>query len=88
MPTKMNTITSTSGSSTLGVLYDSDANRPASNRPVSTATIPRTVSQVIASHEGRVIEGSWNSGTTAVPPPICSMKAGCPLNPETRACIP
>jgi len=56
-PTKMATTISTSGNSTPGVLYDSVARSPARSSPTSTATIPSTVSQVIASHAGRLMVG-------------------------------
>ncbi len=53
MPMKMKTMLSTSGSSTLGVVYDSAAKSPASSSPTSTEIIPSTVSHVIASHDGQ-----------------------------------
>src|SRR5580704_5509677 len=50
-PTNMKTMLSTSGSSTLGVVYDSAAKSPANSSPTSTEIIPSTVSHVIASHD-------------------------------------
>ena len=62
-PMKMKTMVSTSGSSTLGVLYDTAANSPASSSPTSTEIIPSTVSQVMASHAGSVTVGNWSGRT-------------------------
>ena len=65
----MKTMVRTSGSSTLGVLYDSAAKSPASSSPTSTEIIPSTVSQVIASHAGRLTVGNC-SGRTIDSPPV------------------
>src|ERR1035438_5847060 len=83
-PTKMNTMVSTRGSSTLGVLYESAANSPASSNPKSTEIIPSTVSHVIASHAGKVTVGNCNGRTIDSPPVSWSMNAGCAVSPETR----
>ena len=80
-PTKMKTMVSTSGSSTLGVLYDSAAKSPANSSPTSTEIMPSTVSQVIASQAGSVTVGNWSGRTIDSPPVSWSMNAGCARQP-------